>query len=85
MKEYSEVIKRWKEINNIMDDIASLLKENNINFTHKASANKIIISNETKKNINNLIRTLSIPKIVLQIILDVCEIKNNVYIRKKIK
>lgn len=85
MKEYSEVMESCKETNNIMDDIASLLKENNIDFTRNASANEIIVSNETKKNINNLIRTLSIPKIVLQIILDVCEIKNNVYIRKKIK
>ncbi len=85
MKEYSEVMESCKETNNIMDDIASLLEENNIDFTRNASANEIIVSNETKKNINNLIRTLSIPKIVLQIILDVCEIKNNVYIRKKIK
>ena len=85
MKEYSQVMESCKEINNIMDDIASLLEENSIDFTRNASANEIIVSNETKKNINNLIRTLSIPKIVLQIILDVCEIKNNVYIRKKIK
>lgn len=85
MKEYSEVMESCKETNNIMDDIASLLEENNIDFTRNASANEIIVSNETKKNINNLIRTLSIPKIVLQIILDVCEVKNNVYIRKKIK
>ena len=52
MKEYSEVMESCKEINNIMDDIASLLEENSIDFTRNASANEIIVSNETKKNMD---------------------------------
>lgn len=68
---------------NIITDITGLLDKESIEFTCDAST--IVIPNRSKKEISSLIRTLPIPKGVLYFALDICEVKNNVYVRKKIK
>lgn len=70
---------------NIMDDIADLLNNESISFTSNASTSEIVVNDKDKKEISNLIRTLPIPKSVLYFALDICQVKKNVYIRKKIK
>lgn len=85
MSDYEKVMRSCEDFKDVMKDIVALLKEKNIKFTTNASVDEIIVSDETKKNIVNLIKTLPIPKLVLTFMLDICEVKKNVYIRKTIK
>ena len=74
-----------KYTENIMADIVDLFEKESISFTSNASTSEIVVNDKDKKEISDLIRTLPIPKSVLYFVLDICQVKKNVYIRKKIK
>ena len=86
MNQGSISMKECREyVNNIMPQIIDLLTENSISFTSDASTSEIKIKNSDKKEICSLLRKLAIPHTVLYFILDISQVKDNVYIRKKIK
>lgn len=84
MFQYKATMEESKEyIHTIMDQVCDVLEKNSIDFTRDAST--IIVPKKDRKEISSLIRTLPIPKGVLYFALDVCQVKDKVYIRKKIK
>ena len=72
-------------ISTIMEQIVNVLEDNSITFTIDKSMNEIKIENSDKKTIYKLILSLPIPGPVIYFSLDISQIKENVYIRKKIK
>lgn len=72
-------------ISTIMEQIINVLEDNSIAFTIDKSMTEIKIENSDKKTIHKLILSLPIPSPVIYFSLDISQIKENVYIRKKIK
>lgn len=72
-------------ISTIMEQIVNVLEDNSIAFTIDKSMTEIKVENSDKKTIYKLILSLPIPSPVIYFSLDISQIKENVYIRKKIK
>ena len=68
---------------NIMNDIKQIFLKKKINFT--ASQSEIVIEGSNKKKVCALIGSLPIPKQQLPLLLDVVEVKNKVFIRRRFK
>lgn len=84
MTQYKATLEESREyLETLIERICALLDENGIDYTLNTST--IIIPKKDRKEISSLIRTLPIPKGVLFFALDICQIKDAVYVRKKVK
>lgn len=72
-------------ISNIMDNIESILDDNNINYITNAPKTEIIIKDSNMREVNSLILSLPISNVLFLLLLDVFEVNGKVYVRKKIK
>ena len=85
MSRYEEEVKESGiYISHLLEDVKDILDSNKIKY-YESDASTIVIENADKKEISSLIKTLPLPEVVLYIALDVCQVKNKVYVRKKIK
>lgn len=72
-------------ISNIIDNIEGLLSDKNINYKTNTSNTEIVVTDSDKEEIYDIIRSLPISSVLLYMIVDVHQVKDKVYIRKKIK
>lgn len=84
MKHFEHDMNTCKEYSGIMDSIEEVLGNNDIEY-EKISNNEIMVPNKTKKEVSKLIHSLTIPSVVIYLMINIIELKKNVYIRKKIK
>lgn len=85
-KKFSDYLsENMENISNIMDNVESILTENNINYLTNASNTEIVVKDSTKKEVISLINSLPIANMLLCMILDISSTKGKVYIRKKMK
>ena len=84
MKHFEHDMNTCKEYSGIIDSIEEVLSNNDIEY-EKISNNEIMVPNKTKKEVSKLIHSLTIPSVVIYLMINIVELKKNVYIRKKIK
>ena len=85
-KNFSEYLsENMDTISNIMDNIESILDDNNINYITNAPKTEIIIKDSNMREVNSLILSLPISNVLFLLLLDVFEVNGKVYVRKKIK
>lgn len=91
LDDHSSAIAESKQyVDDIMDNIESLLSSNDISFTTNGKRTEIIInrndSNINKDYIKSLIKeSLDIPKPVLSLLIGVKSTKTDIYIRQRKK
>lgn len=85
-KNFSEYLtENYDMISNIIDNIEDLLSNKNINYKTNTSNTEIVVKGSNKEEIYDIIRSLPISSVLLYMIVDVHQVKDKVYIRKKIK
>lgn len=85
-KNFSEYLtENYDMLSNIIDNIEDLLSDKNINYKTNTSNTEIVVKGSNKEEIYDIIRSLPISSVLLYMILDVHQVKDKVYIRKKIK
>lgn len=85
-KNFSEYLtENYDMISNIIDNIEDLLSDKNINYKTNTSNTEIVVKGSNKEEIYDIIRSLPISSVLLYMIVDVHQVKDKVYIRKKIK
>ena len=84
MKRFEHDMNTCKEYSDIMNSIEDVLGSNEIEY-EQISNNEIMVPNKTKKEVSELIHSLTIPSVVIYLMINIVELKKNVYIRKKIK
>ena len=85
-KNFSEYLtENYDMIYNILENIEDLLSDKNINYKTNTSNTEIVVKGSNKEEIYDIIRSLPISSILLYMIVDVHQVKDKVYIRKKIK
>lgn len=84
MKHFEDDMNTCKNYSDIMETIEESLEENNIEY-EKISNNEIMVPNKTKKEVSELIHSLTIPSVVIYLMINIVELKKKIYIRKKIK
>lgn len=77
-------IKKCKDYSSILDDIKVKLDSEKIVYS-QSSKHEIIVENKSQKEIESIISTLPIPKIIIFLMIDIISAKNKVFIRKKMK
>ena len=83
----SNMIERYKDdIDSIMNDIETALVDNGFEFTSNNKKTEFIVKSTEWEEILNLIHnTISLPKIITNLIISVKKTKKNTYIRQRIK
>lgn len=85
-KNFSEYLtENYDMLSNIIDNIEDLLSDKNINYKTNTSNTEIVVKGSNKEEIYDIIRSLPISSVLLYMIVDVHQVKDKVYIRKKIK
>lgn len=84
MSKFQETLESCKSIApTIMDYVKDQLSQNNISYMSN-SENEVIVDNGNKKNIQTIIYNMNCDasQIQLQLMLDITECKNKIFIRK---
>lgn len=84
MKHFEHDMNTCKEYSDIMNNIEKVLNDNDIEY-EKISNNEIMVLNKTKKEVSELIHSLTIPSVIIYLMINIVELKKKIYIRKKIK
>lgn len=83
MPKFKEDLNKCKEYENILGDIKTALSDAGIRII-KTSENELMVESD-KEQVEKIIHSLPIPKVVLLLLIKVKKSKDIVYIRKKIK
>ena len=84
MSKMKDDLLKCKDYSNIIDEIEKALDNEGIPVV-KTSKNQLVVKDKTKKEIESVINTLTIPKVIQILSLSVKESNGSVYIRRKIK
>lgn len=84
MSKMKEDLLKCKDYSNILETIEEALDNAGITVV-KTSKNELVVKDNTKKEIEAVIDTLTIPKVIQILTISVKESNGSVYIRKKIQ
>lgn len=84
MSKMKDDLLKCKDYSNIIEEIEKALDNEGIPVV-KTSKNQLVVKDKTKKEIESVINTLTIPKAIQILSISVKESNGFVYIRRKIK